>query len=175
MTVLENVLFGPGARGRTTKRNAVAYARQLLAEVGLEGVERKRPYELSGGMQHRVAIARTIANRPDVLLMDEPFASLDAQTRVELQEWLLALWQAHRFTVLFVTHDIEEGLLLADRAIVLKRAPGRIEREIRVPMPRPRSEDTVLEPEFVAMRREVRGLLRGAGEPSPAARSAASQ
>jgi NitT/TauT family transport system ATP-binding protein len=159
MTVLENVLFGPGARGHRGRRQAIGDARRLIEEVGLGGYEQKRPYELSGGMQHRAAIARTIANRPRLLLMDEPFASLDAQTRVEMQEWLLSLWDAHRFTVLFVTHDIEEGLLLSDRVLVMSRQ-GQIQREVVVSIPRPRDESTVLEPEFVEMRREVRALMR---------------
>jgi NitT/TauT family transport system ATP-binding protein len=157
MSVLDNVLFGPGARG--VRRRSSHDAHRLIEEVGLQGAEDKRPYELSGGMQHRAAIARTIANRPRLLLMDEPFAALDAQTRVEMQEWLLGLWEAHRFTVMFVTHDIEEGLLLSDRVLVMNRR-GQIQREILVPIPRPRDESVVLEPEFLEMRREVRALMR---------------
>jgi NitT/TauT family transport system ATP-binding protein len=158
LSVIENVEFGLLATGR--RDGARARARQMLEEVGLEGFGRHRPYELSGGMQHRAALARTLVNGPEVLLMDEPFAALDAQTRSEMQALLLDVWQRHRSTVLFVTHDIEEGLLLADRAVVLSHGPGRIRTIIQTGFPRPRSYDTVLDPKFVAMRGEVRSLLQ---------------
>jgi len=160
MSVLDNVLFGPGARGRKTKTEEAITAPQLLSDVGLTGAESKRPYELSGGMQHRAALARAIANRPQILLMDEPFAALDAETRDEMQQWLLRLWEIRKLTVLFVTHDIEEGLLLADRVVILSAATASVAHEITVPIPRPRTEDTILTHDFVALRREVRNLLR---------------
>jgi NitT/TauT family transport system ATP-binding protein len=158
MTVAQNVEFGLRATGRA--KGVPELARAMLREVGLEGFESHRPYELSGGMQHRAALARTLVNGPKVLLMDEPFAALDAQTRADMQALLLRVWQAHQSAVLFVTHDIEEGLLLSDRAVVLGHRPGRIVADLEVGFSRPRSYETILEPEFVALRREVRGLLQ---------------
>lgn len=158
LSVIRNVEFGLRATGRGD--NSEERARQMLAEVGLAGFEDHRPYELSGGMQHRVALARTLVNEPGVLLMDEPFAALDAQSRSEMQALLLDIWQRHRPTVLFVTHDIEEGLLLADRAIILSHRPARILTVMDVAFARPRSYETVMDNDFVAMRREVRALLQ---------------
>ncbi len=166
-SVLDNVMFGPRALGRCRDRagreRMTVRARELLTEMGLGGYEDHRTYELSGGMQHRVAIARTLINEPEVLLMDEPFAALDAQTRTDMQDLLLKVWDAHRPTVIFVTHDIEEGLLLADRAVVLASRPGRILEVVDVPWPRPRSFEVSMQPEFIEMRREVRQMLRGGG------------
>ncbi len=157
LDVLGNVLFGPRAMGRG--RAAEPAAKQLLEEVGLRGFERHRPYELSGGMQHRVALARTLANDPDLLLMDEPFAALDAQTREEMQALLLGVWQRHKRTVMFVTHDVEEALLLADRVVVLSGRPAHVLETIPVDFPRPRSYELVLEPEFVELRGRVRAVF----------------
>jgi NitT/TauT family transport system ATP-binding protein len=157
MTVLDNVLFGPMATGRI--EGARERAMSLLNEVGLRGFEHHHPHELSGGMQHRAAIARTLVNEPDVLLMDEPFAALDSQTREEMQLLLLELQERHRSTVVFVTHDIEEALLLADRTIVLSRRPTKVQEIIDVNIPRPRDSTLVLEPEFIELRKRVRSLV----------------
>lgn len=158
MSVLDNVLFGPRAMKR--KDDSTERAREFLAEVGLGGFESRRPYELSGGMQHRVAMVRALVNEPAVLLMDEPFAALDAQTRSEMQDILLGVWERHRMTVVFVTHDIEEGLLLANRVIVLTQRPAEIRAHLTVDLPRPRSSDAVLEPAFIELRAQVLELLR---------------
>lgn len=166
LTVLENVLFGPRAMG-WDQAEAKERARELLEEVGLGGHENYRIYELSGGMQHRVAIARTLVMRPPLLLMDEPFAALDAQTRTEMQTLLLDVCAKHQSTVLFITHDIEEGLLLSDRVIVLGGKPAQIIGTFNVPLARPRPYETVLEPDFIALRAEIRQLLHGTGTSSP--------
>jgi NitT/TauT family transport system ATP-binding protein len=159
LTVMDNVVFGP----KTRRQPAADYrprAAQIIEQVGLRGFEASYPAELSGGMRQRVGIARVLIMEPRVLLMDEPFGSLDAQTRSLMQELLLALWQRHQQTVLFITHDIEEALLLADRVCVMTARPGRIKKSIPVPMPRPRSIDLTLSPEFNALRREVLDLIR---------------
>ena len=157
LTVMGNMLFGPSATGRSA--GARERATKLLGEMGLAGYEDYRPYQLSGGMQHRVALGRTLVNEPEVLMMDEPFAALDAQTREDMQELLLEIWQRHRSTVLFITHDIEEGLLLADRVIVLGTRPATVVTTIEVDFPRPRTFETVLQPEFQRLRNQVRQLL----------------
>lgn len=166
LTVLENVLFGPRAMGwdqKAAKDDAMA----LLEEVGLGGYENYKSFELSGGMQHRVALARTLVMRPPLLLMDEPFAALDAQTRTEMQTLLLDVCAKHKSTVLFVTHDIEEGLLLSDRVIVLGERPARIIGTFTVPLARPRPYEVVLEPDFVALRGRIRQLLHRVPAASP--------
>jgi NitT/TauT family transport system ATP-binding protein len=137
-TALGNVEFALGGRG-LARRERRERARAALAEVGLDGQGEKFPGQLSGGMKQRVAIARTLAIEPKVLLMDEPFGALDAQTRLSMHELLLKVWAAHRPTVLFVTHDVDEALLLADTVHVMSPAPGRILRSSRIDTPRPRS------------------------------------
>jgi NitT/TauT family transport system ATP-binding protein len=159
LTVMDNVVFGPKNR----RQPAAEYrprAAQIIEQVGLRNFEASYPAELSGGMRQRVGIARVLIMEPRVLLMDEPFGSLDAQTRSLMQELLLGLWQRHQQTVLFITHDIEEALLLADRVCVMTARPGRIKKSIPVPMPRPRSIELTLSPEFNALRREVLDLIR---------------
>ncbi|MEZ5077080.1 MAG: ABC transporter ATP-binding protein [Solirubrobacterales bacterium] len=158
LDVYENVMFGPRALGR--ERQARDLARELIAEVGLEGFERHSPYQLSGGMQHWVALARTLVNEPALLLMDEPFAALDAQTREEMQALLLDIWQRHQCTVLFVTHDLEEGLLLADRVLIMGHRPGTLRESFEVRFPRPREDSLVFDPEFVEMRGSLREMFR---------------
>ena len=159
LTVTDNVVFGPKNRGQPAAEYRPRAA-QIIEQVGLRGFEASYPAELSGGMRQRVGIARVLIMEPRVLLMDEPFGSLDAQTRSLMQELLLALWQRHQQTVLFITHDIEEALLLADRVCVMTARPGRIKKSIPVPMPRPRSIELTLSPEFNALRREVLELIR---------------
>ncbi|WP_128931049.1 ABC transporter ATP-binding protein [Bradyrhizobium zhanjiangense] len=157
--VRDNVAFGPKMRGigRAERRRA---ADDILRLVGLEGFERFYPSQLSGGMQQRVEIARVLINQPRVLLMDEPFGALDAQTRSRMQEVLLDIWTKIPTTTVFVTHDIEEGLFLADRIIVMSARPGRVIDDIRLPFGRPRQSELVTEGEFVRLKRHVLHLLR---------------
>lgn len=159
-TVLDNVAFGPKMRGEP-RAERERTAREFLALVGLAGAEARFPAELSGGMQQRVGVARALANRPDVLLMDEPFASVDAQTRMTLQEELTRIWQDRRPTILFVTHDVEEAVFLANRVVVLSRAPGRVLAELPVELPRPRVWAPLVEDAaFKALVSRVLGLVR---------------
>lgn len=139
-TVLENVAFGLRMRG-VGKAERTERARELIHTVGLSGFETKRPGELSGGMQQRVGIARALAVRPKVLLMDEPFGAVDEQTRRLLQEELLTIWERHRLTVVFITHSMEEAVLLGDRVVLMSARPGRIAEIVPVPLVRPRSRD----------------------------------
>ncbi len=139
-TVLDNVAFGLTMRGVATERRE-AKARELIDMVGLSGFETKRPGELSGGMQQRVGIARALAVEPQVLLMDEPFGAVDEQTRRLLQEELLGIWEADRLTVVFVTHSMEEAVLLGDRVVLMSARPGQIAEIVDVPLARPRSSD----------------------------------
>jgi len=159
LSVMENVVFGP----KTQRQPAVSYrhrATQIIDQVGLSGFETSYPAELSGGMRQRVGIARVLIMQPQVLLMDEPFGSLDAQTRMLMQELLLKVWERHHQTVLFITHDIEEALLLTDRVCVMTARPGRIKKSIDVGIPRPRAIEVTTSPEFNALRREVLALIR---------------
>jgi NitT/TauT family transport system ATP-binding protein len=159
LTVLDNVVFGP----KTQRQPAAEYrarAQQILEQVGLVGFESHYPAELSGGMRQRVGIARVLIMQPQILLMDEPFGSLDAQTRALMQELLLEVWERHHQTVLFITHDIEEALLLADRVYVMTARPGRIKKRITVDIPRPRALEVTTTPEFNQLRREVLALIR---------------
>ena len=159
MSVMENVVFGPKTQGEPAAEYR-ARAAQIIEQVGLSGFEANYPAELSGGMRQRVGIARVLIMQPQVLLMDEPFGSLDAQTRSLMQELLLEVWERHHQTVLFITHDIEEALLLADRVCVMTARPGRIKKSIAVGIPRPRSIEVTTAPEFNALRREVLALIR---------------
>ena len=141
-TVLDNVAFGPKMRG-VAKAEREKIAREYLALAGLSHAAERYPNELSGGMQQRVGVVRALANEPDVLLMDEPFASVDAQTRMTLQEELTRIWQERRPTVLFITHDVAEAVFLANRVVVLSK--GRVLDEIAVDLPRPRAWDALIE------------------------------
>jgi ABC-type nitrate/sulfonate/bicarbonate transport system ATPase subunit len=155
-TAIGNVEFGPLMR-RQPRAQRRSLARDYLALVGLAGHESKYPSELSGGMKQRVAIARAFANSPSVLLMDEPFGALDAQTREILQEEMVRIWQRERKTVVFVTHSISESLFLADRIVVMATKPGTIKTVIDVDLPHPRERT---EPGFIALEREVKHLVR---------------
>ena len=139
-TVIDNVAFGLDLRGMPKAERERA-ARELIGLVGLRGFEDRHPWELSGGMQQRVGLARALAVRPRVLLMDEPFGALDEQTRRVLQEQLLALWEQNPITVIFITHSMEEAVLLGDRVVLLSPRPGRVEEIVDVPLARPRSKD----------------------------------
>jgi NitT/TauT family transport system ATP-binding protein len=159
LTVQGNVEYALRLRGIPPSERA-ARADQHLAAVGLLGFGSAYPGTLSGGMQQRLAIARTLAREPEVLLMDEPFGSLDSQTRAEMQELLLDVWSRTRKTVLFVTHDVEEALFLADVVAVMSRRPGCIRTVIANPLMRPRHAEMKMDTEFVALRRHVTRLLR---------------
>ncbi len=159
LTVAQNVEYGPRRRGlgEAERKGLVDH---YLEEVGLASFRNHYPAQLSGGMKQRVAIARALANDPAVLLMDEPFGALDSQTRHTMQRLLLRVWDHSHKTVLFVTHDIEEAILLADRVLVMSGRPGQIRKVLTVDFPRPRVGDIVLDPAFIAMKREIMGLLR---------------
>ena len=158
-TALENVEFGLEVQG-TAKAERRSLAQKYVELVGLSGFEQSYPYQLSGGMQQRIGIARAFAIRPEVLLMDEPFGALDVQTRDILQDELLHIWEGEQKTVLFVTHGIEEAIYLADRIIIFSPRPARIEREIRVPFGRPRYETMKTEAPFLELRREIWEVLK---------------
>jgi NitT/TauT family transport system ATP-binding protein len=155
MTVRENAEFGLAARGFDPARRRQVSA-ELLRVVGLADFAEKYPHHLSGGMKQRVSIARALAVDPVLLLMDEPFGALDAQTRFVMQQELLRIWRAYRKTVLFVTHSIEEALYLADRVLLMTARPGRIKAEIRVEPPRPRDLGSA---ELIQLRRHALDLL----------------
>jgi NitT/TauT family transport system ATP-binding protein len=163
LTVAGNVAFGPASRGVGAEEIA-ARVRHYIAMVKLDGSERKYPHELSGGMRQRCALARCIANDPDVLLMDEPLAALDALTRLSLQDELLRIWsEASRErpkTVLYITHAIDEALYLSDRVVVMSERPGRIRRVIDVPFARPRAPEIRTDPMFHRLSDEIWLLLR---------------
>jgi NitT/TauT family transport system ATP-binding protein len=157
-TAAKNVEFGLKMRG-IAKPERRAAARDILSRVGLGDFLDHYPHQLSGGMQQRVALARVLVNQPRVLLMDEPFCSLDAQTRLQMQEMLLELWHELHMTVVFVTHDVDEAVFLSGRVIVLTERPARIKAEIRVELPRPRTHRVLTSPEFTALKRDALELL----------------
>jgi NitT/TauT family transport system ATP-binding protein len=154
LTVKKNVMFGPRMRGQGTDLSAEEAA-QWLDMVGLGAQADAYPHQLSGGMKQRVAIARALANNPPILLMDEPFGALDAQTRCQMQRHLLQIWKNVDVTVVFVTHDLDEAIYLADRIIVLGARPGRILEIVKVPVERPRSQEQLLSPLFLAAKKRL--------------------
>jgi ABC-type nitrate/sulfonate/bicarbonate transport system ATPase subunit len=155
LTVRDNIRFGPLHR-HVPAKHVAEITERFLAMVGLTPFADRFPHQLSGGMKQRVAIARVLANDADILLMDEPFGALDALTRGKLQEELIEIWRTTRLTVIFVTHSVEEAVLLADRVIVMTAGPGRVESEVPISLPRPRD---VSSPEFNVLRRDVTRLL----------------
>lgn len=157
--VLDNVAFGLKMKGMQRTRR-LQQARELLQRMGLEGFEQSYPAQLSGGMQQRVEIARVLINRPRVMLMDEPFGALDAQTRLRMQELLLGVWSRMHTTIVFITHDIDEALFLADRILVMSPRPGRIVEEIRLGFARPRQAELVTTSEFTRLKRHCLALLQ---------------
>ncbi len=157
-TVRQNVMFGLEVAGRS-RANAEEEARHWIDLVGLSKFEKAYPHQLSGGMKQRVAIARALANQPRILLMDEPFGALDAQTRGRMQSYLLEIWQNIDITILFITHDLDEAIYLADRIVVLKAHPGEIAEVIEVPVPQPRHPDQFLSPEFLATKLRLEQLI----------------
>ncbi|MHC8388588.1 ABC transporter ATP-binding protein [Pseudomonas sp. MDT2-39-1] len=158
LTVRQNVEFGLKRRGMAApqRKEIVDY---YVNEVGLTGFADNYAKQLSGGMMQRVAIARALANDPQILLMDEPFGALDSQTRLQMQQLLLRVWGNSKKTVLFVTHDIDEAILLGDRVYVMGARPGRIKQILDVPIERPRTLDMVMERSFIDMKRRIFGLL----------------
>lgn len=158
-SVRQNIAFGPRMLGKGRKEVAETAA-ALIEMVGLSRFADAYPHTLSGGMQQRVALARALATKPGVLLMDEPFGALDAQTRVVMQEHLLKLWLQVGATIVFVTHDVDEAIFLADRVLIMTAAPGRIKRDLKVPLARPRSSAVALSPPFLALKEECLELIR---------------
>lgn len=152
LTVGKNIAFGPSMNPRLNKNQIADKVDIYLDRVGLSEFKNHLPMELSGGMRQRVSLARVLINDPPILLMDEPFGALDAQTRIIMQELLLELWERDRKTVIFVTHDIDEALLLADRIYVMTTRPGRIHDSVEVPLSRPRSYEMTNEPTFRDLR-----------------------
>ena len=162
LTVKKNVMFGLEVNG---KYDAERHALQWLELVGLEKFADCYPHQLSGGMKQRVAIVRALANQPRVLLMDEPFGALDAQTRCRMQSHLLEIWRKIDITILFITHDLEEAIFLADRILVLSAHPGEVQELIEVPVPHPRSSAQFISPEFVTTKARLDELIhKGAVE-----------
>src|ERR1041385_3029824 len=147
-------MFGLQMEGKAPS-TAESEARQWLDMVGLSKFENAYPHELSGGMKQRVAIARALANEPRILIMDEPFAALDAQTRCQMQSYLMQIWRKVDVTILFITHDLEEASYLSDRILVMGANPGRVVEFIENPVPRPRSEVQFLSPEFLALKKRL--------------------
>ena len=158
-TVCDNVAFGPLMDGKSIE-NARSTALSLLEMVGLSAYAKKFPGVLSGGMKQRVGIARALANYPSVLLMDEPFGALDAQTRAMMQENLLQIWEEFGITVIFVTHDIDEAVFLADRVVVMSASPGRLIADIKVEIPRPRSSEIVTSEGYIKAKKKCMDLIR---------------
>ncbi|HWS38794.1 MAG TPA: ABC transporter ATP-binding protein [Actinoplanes sp.] len=157
-TIERNVVLAQEINGRPD----LSQAREWLAEVGLEDFAQSYPHQLSGGMQQRVAFLRALLSDQPLLCLDEPFSALDAMTRIEMHRWLLDIWEANRRAVLFVTHNIEEALLLSDTVYVFSRRPATILEKITIPFDRPRRDDVVDDPDFVKLRRRLTDLLTGA-------------
>ena len=159
LSVQDNVAYGLKMRG-VSRTERLQQAQALLKEEGLQGFEQRYPHALSGGMQQRVEIARVLINQPRVLLMDEPFGALDALTRLKMQELLLSLWSHLKTTIVFVTHDIDEALFMADRILVMSPRPGRIIEEIHVEAERPRQSEWLTSTPFARLKRHCLDLLR---------------
>jgi len=159
-TILDNVALGCDVIGRP-KAQTRERARSLMPRFGLQGREREYPRALSGGMRQRAALMRTLLLDRDLLLLDEPFGALDAITKADMQSWLLDLWDEYRSTVLFITHDVEEALFLADRVIVMAGPPGRVVADVRVPITRPRDHTAVVtSPEFITLKHTLLDVLK---------------
>ena len=158
LTVRKNVMFGPKLDGMS-RAARTAIADELIEAVHLTGFGDAYPTELSGGMRQRVALARALANDPRILLMDEPFGALDSQTRQVMQELLLEIWQRRRKTVLFITHDIDEAILLGDEVHVMSARPGRIRSSMVIDLPRPRGIDALTTGDFMGWKKRILGLM----------------
>ena len=164
LTVLRNVMFGLEVSRGLAPTTAKSEALEWIELVGLTGFVDSYPHQLSGGMKQRVAIARALANRPRILLMDEPFGALDAQTRAQMQSYLLQIWRQVDITIVFITHDLDEAIYLADRVLVLDAHPGRVRELMEVAVPRPRSPEQFLSPSFIAARRHLEELIHPRSE-----------
>ena len=156
LTLEENIAFG--IKGRVEETRIRQIVQDMLQMIGLKDFAQAAPYQLSGGMAQRTAIARALASEPLILLMDEPFSALDAQTRADLQADFLRLWQISRKTCIHVTHDIDEALILGQKIILMETAPGRIRDVVKVPFPYPRAPD---DPEFLALKKKIRDSITG--------------
>ena len=163
LNVVENIMFGLKLKGMS-RYTAEMEAMKWVETVGLMGFERHYPHQLSGGMKQRVAIARALANHPRILVMDEPFGALDAQTRANMQAHLLNIWNNVDVTIVFITHDLYEAVYLADRIIVLSGRPGRVAEIVPVPLARPRSQDQFLAKEFLETKNYIENLLHPGSE-----------
>lgn len=159
LTVLENITLGVKSRGMA-EDVYMERARRLLAAVRLTGFEKHYPYQLSGGMQQRVQIARALISEPGVLLMDEPFGALDSQTRLMMQELVLELWQQYQPTIIFITHDVAEAVFVSDRVLLMSRRPGRVKLAVEIPEPKPRTQDFITSTSFVQVQSELLHALR---------------
>ncbi|WP_298243714.1 ABC transporter ATP-binding protein [uncultured Bradyrhizobium sp.] len=167
-TVLGNVMYGPRQQG-VRAAEAEAQSRALIEMVGLKGFENFYPKELSGGMKQRVALARTLAYHPEVLLMDEPFGALDAHTRTRLQNDLLNIWERDRKTVLFVTHSVDEAVFLSDKVVMMSKSPGRIREVIDIDLPRPRRRnELLLDPRYQKYVVDIERMFDESDEAGPA-------
>jgi len=161
LNVIDNITFGPRMAGAPAEQYAAQAARYVQL-MGLTGFEKHYPYELSGGMQQRVALARAWISEPELFLMDEPFGALDAQTRLMMQELLLRVWERSRTTVMFVTHDIDEALFLADRIFIMTARPGRIKENLVVDFARPRNYETIIfEQQYIMLKQRILQAIRG--------------
>jgi NitT/TauT family transport system ATP-binding protein len=157
--IFTNIEIGLSAKGMS-KRAARAVSQRYVSAMGLEGFGHLYPHQLSGGMQQRVGVARAFAIDPPILLMDEPFAALDAQTRILLQEELLRLWEGSGKTIIFVTHSIEEAVFLADRVVVMARSPGSVKTAVEITLPRPRTGGVRSDPQFLRLFDSLWGMIR---------------
>jgi len=158
LTVKRNIMFGLQMQG-LSDANAEGEALQWIDLIGLDRFAEHYPHQLSGGMKQRVAIARALATRPKILLMDEPFGALDAQTRAKMQRYLLEIWRNIDITIIFITHDLDEAIYLADRILVLDAHPGRVHDFIEVPVPRPRHPAQTADPTFVALKQHIESII----------------
>jgi NitT/TauT family transport system ATP-binding protein len=159
LTAIDNVIFALRGEQGMSRRQRIDRARDVLAQVGLTGFEDSFPAQLSGGMQQRVALARSLAYGPEVLLMDEPFGALDALTRRTMQELLTTVWERNRMTVMLITHDIEEAVFLSDRVVAMTPRPGKVRAEFAIDLPRPRDPEVIGSPEFHHYYSEILGLI----------------
>ena len=157
-SVIDNAILANEIEG-APRRQARQRARAMIPEFGLTGFEDQYPHQLSGGMRQRVALMRTFLFERELMLLDEPFGALDALTRTLMQRWLLQVWERHRRTILFITHDVDEAIFLGDRVLVMTARPGRVKLEVAIDLPRPRDAGLVLSPAFIALKREILGAI----------------